>query len=94
MIPDLQIMCITKNDHYDPHERIIGIGGRKPNGQKWYLAIDEAIEAIEHGQVSFHTGERWSRAEVIVATHLFRKYLKTEADGIDPNNLLSLPPCL
>ena len=30
---------------------------------------------------------------VIVASHSGRKYLKTEADGYAPNNLLNLPEC-
>jgi hypothetical protein len=30
---------------------------------------------------------------VIVATHNGNKYIKTEADGIHPDNLLALPEC-
>jgi len=33
------------------------------------------------------------RVRVIVETHNRRKYLKTEADGYAPNNLLALPEC-
>jgi hypothetical protein len=32
-------------------------------------------------------------AEVIIATHLGHKYLKTTADGVHPDNLLALPEC-
>jgi hypothetical protein len=30
---------------------------------------------------------------VIVAVHNGHKYIKTKADGIQPDNLLSLPEC-
>ncbi|MFI5246011.1 MAG: DUF3892 domain-containing protein [Gemmatimonadales bacterium] len=30
---------------------------------------------------------------VIIATHNGNEYLKTEADGVHPNNLLALPEC-
>jgi hypothetical protein len=31
--------------------------------------------------------------KVIIATRLGREYLKTEADGEQPDNLLALPEC-
>jgi uncharacterized protein DUF3892 len=85
-----QITCINKRDgHYDPHERIQYIGQQG----NWKLSEDSAIQHIESGQDSFYTSVNNRHAEVIVATHSGRKYLKTDADGYAPNNLLALPEC-
>lgn len=90
----IQVKCITKRgDHYNPHERIQGIGGSNPNGKRWWLREDQAISGIEADKWSFYTCERGVHADVIIATHNRRKYLKTTADGYRPDNLLSLPEC-
>jgi hypothetical protein len=90
----VQVTCITKRgDHYDPHERIQGIGGTNPDGERWWLAEDRAIKGIEDSEWSFYTYVNGVRADVIVAVHNGRKYLKTTADGYRPDNLLSLPEC-
>ena len=85
----LQVTCIRKRgDHYDPHERIEGIGG-----SGWYKSESEAIGDIENGRNSFYVSVGGRTVRVIVATHNGRKYLKTEADGYRPDNLLALPEC-
>jgi hypothetical protein len=85
----LQVTCITKRgDHYDPHERIQGIGGAG-----WYKTEDQAIAEIEQGTNSFFVNVGGRAVRVVVAVHNGRKYLKTEADGYSPNNLLALPEC-
>lgn len=84
-----QVTCITKRgDHYDPHERIAGIGG-----DGWRKSEDEAIAEIEAGTNSFYVSVGGRSVRVIVARHNGRKYLKTEADGYSPDNLLALPEC-
>ena len=42
---DVQISCINKPNRYDPHARILGVGGTNPDGSKWYLDEDAAITA-------------------------------------------------
>jgi hypothetical protein len=59
----------------------------------WKLPEDEAIRAIENYTSSFYTLVNGREADIIVATHNGRKYLKTTADGYRPANLLSLPEC-
>jgi hypothetical protein len=93
MAQDLQITCIKKTNRYDPHERIHSIGGTNPDWTPWRLTVNEAILGIYSGKWEFHTGNEWSYAKVIVATHNGHMYLKTVADDIHPNNLLELPEC-
>ncbi len=85
---DRKITCINKTNRQDPHERISHVGG-----SGWRMTLDQAITAIEDGTDTFHTTVNGKRAEVIIAKHNGNKYLKTENDGEQPNNLLSLPEC-
>lgn len=90
-----QIRCIRKSDRYSAHERITHIGGVNADGGRWILTQADAVQAIEQGKWSFYV-ERPAghRVKVIVAVSANRhKYLKTESDGEQPNNLLSLPEC-
>jgi hypothetical protein len=94
MTERVQVQCVTKRDRHNPHERIEGIGGAH-NGKPWYLSEDEAIRAIESSSPrwQFFTFVNGREATVIVASHGGRKYLKTTADGYEPNNLLALTAC-
>ena len=93
MADNVEIKCIRKTNRTDPHERIHGVGGVNPNGARWYLTLDGAIAGIEAGKWKFWTAGGGKSVWVVIATHNGHKYLKTEADGIQPNNLLSLPEC-
>lgn len=94
MATKVQVLCINKTNRSDPHERISKIGGQNPDGSRWTLAESDAIKAIKERKYAFYV-ERptGTRVNVIVATHLGREYLKTENDGLKPDNLLSLPEC-
>ena len=83
-----QVTCITKREHHNPHERILGIGGTG-----WWRAEDDAIHDVERDSMSYYVSVGGRKVWVIVATHNGRKYLKTEADGYEPNNLLALRDC-
>lgn len=93
MADNVEVKCIKKTNRTDPHERIYGIGGVNPDGGRWYLPLDAAIAGIETGKWRFYTAAGGKSVWVVIATHNGHKYLKTEADGIHPNNLLSLPEC-
>jgi hypothetical protein len=85
-----QVTCINKRgSHLNPHERIQYIGYQG----KWKLSEDSAIRRIKAGGESFYTLVNGREADVIVATHKGREYLKTTADGYSPDNLLSLAEC-
>lgn len=92
MAERIEIQCINKRDRYNPHERITHVGGFH-GGQAWRLTEDDAIAGIENGKWAFYVTQRGYTVDVIVATHLGHKYLKTVADGQQPDNLLSLPEC-
>lgn len=90
-----QILCVNKSDRYNPHERITHIGGKNANGTRWRITQEEAITGIESGKWSFYVSRGGRTVDVIVAKSQYgHKYLKTVADGVQPDNLLSLPECL
>lgn len=89
-----QIKCINKSDRDNPHERITAIGGMNSDGSLWKLSQQEAVESILSGKYDFYVQVNGKPVDVIVATSRFgNKYIKTEADGEQPNNLLSLMEC-
>lgn len=90
-----EVKCINKTDRYNAYERIRAIGGINPDGSNWKLLQEDAIRHIEAGTYSFYVKVRGQVADVIVAMSRYgHKYLKTVADGEQPNNLLSLYECV
>ncbi|MCB1463845.1 MAG: DUF3892 domain-containing protein [Nitratireductor sp.] len=93
MAQTAQIKCINKRYRDNPYERITHVGGYVTS--QWKLTLDDAIGKIERGEWAFYV-ERPAGDTVWVEVAISRfgnKYLKTEADGDEPNNLLSLPEC-
>ncbi len=84
-----QVTCINKRgDHYDPHQRIAGIGG-----SDWRLEEAAAIDRVKADLNAFYVETPDGTAFLVLRTHQGRDYLTTEADGIVPDNLLALPEC-
>ena len=69
-------------------ERIQNVGG-----SGWKLTEDQAIANLRVGADSYFVSVGGRTTEVVLATHNGRTYLKTQADGYAPNNLLDLPEC-
>jgi Protein of unknown function (DUF3892) len=93
MAEPIRIECIKKLPREDPHKRIESVGGRNGDGTRWKMSEERAIQAIDNGTYSFYVSVDGQSVGVVVATHERHRYLKTKADGMRPNNLLSLPDC-
>jgi len=94
-MPDCQVTCITKIDPANRHEHIthIGNGGTSP---PWRWTRQQVIASIEANANTFfvidpRTGRRADIAVVREAGKV--PFLRTHADGIWTDNLLSLPQC-
>lgn len=95
MTPELRISCINKTDKMGAHERIRSIGGRDASGNPWKHLQEVAIRNIKTKVCNYYVEQpAGHRVKVIVAKSAAgNEYLKTEKDGEQPNNLLSLPEC-
>src|SRR5262249_35715901 len=89
-----EISCINKSDRPNPHERITHVGGRNPDGTRWKVTQQDAVQGIRNGRGIFLCRRGHSGVEVVVGVSRFTHfYLKTQADGEIPDTLLSLPEC-
>ncbi|CCV04321.1 conserved hypothetical protein [Mesorhizobium metallidurans STM 2683] len=90
MTGTFQVTC-HKPDNADKDRRMQGLGG--PSG--WYRDIDTLINNIENENEKYWTVAPTGESVWVVVRQRpnGRKYLKTEPDGVEPNNLLALPHC-
>ena len=89
-----EIKCINKSDRSNAHERITHVGGH--TDKPWKITQEQAIAYIEDREWKFWVKPPGFKDAVWVVVRESRyghKYLKTEADGENENNLLSLPEC-
>jgi hypothetical protein len=101
MAENVQVSCIRKRgDHFNPHERIEGLGGMHGGmhgGKRWYMEEAPIIAELETPAATrrwnFYTSVDGHSVWVVVAVHNNRKYLKTEPDKHPENNLLYLDDC-
>jgi hypothetical protein len=87
------ISCINKTNRNDPHDRIHSVGGVNNDKSRWKQSQQQTIQEIESGDWEFYVSGGGRTVKVIVAKHNGNKYIKTENDGIHPDNLLALPEC-
>ena len=94
MAQTIQITCINKSERDNPYERITHVGGGQTLVTSWRKTQPQAIAEIENGDSQFFVSVGGESVWVIVAVSQHgNKYLKTQNDGEQPNNLLSLPEC-
>ncbi len=90
----IRVDCVNKTERTNPHERISHIGGPNADNTRWKLTEEAAIAGMETGKWSFDVERPAGHTVALkVAERLGRKYLKTETDGEQPDNLLALPEC-
>ena len=91
---DCQIRCITKSQSQGGHEHITHVGNLVSANWKWTVA--QVVASIDAKSNTFYVldGRTGKRADVGVVrpTH-GNPYIRTYADGIWNDNLLSLPSC-
>lgn len=91
----IRIWFAVRASGEEPHQRIKEVGGINNNGTRWKFSQEAIIEDIETGQYKYYVSIDNRTVPVIVAkTPAGKKYLKTELDGEQPDNLLKLPACL
>ncbi|ESX49397.1 DUF3892 domain-containing protein [Mesorhizobium sp. C416B] len=90
MAGTFQVNC-HKPDNNDPDRRLQGLGGK--GDTQWYRTIDQLITLIEGGDKFWTVDTAGNSVWINVHTRNGRKYLKTDSDGVEPNNLLALPHC-
>jgi hypothetical protein len=88
-----QVQCVTRDMAEAAHRRITHIGGYLADGSRWREKSERAIRLIEFDMLEFFVAVGDHEVRVIIAEHDDTRYLKTETDGYEPDNLLSLPDC-
>jgi hypothetical protein len=90
---DVRVTCITKNHPQGGHEYISHIGSLDA---RWKWSKDQVIVSIDAKTNTFFVldGVTGKRADIgVVRPVAGYPYLRTYADGVWTDNLLSLPPC-
>ncbi|MER8755151.1 DUF3892 domain-containing protein [Mesorhizobium sp. M0976] len=88
MADTFQVTC-HKPDNADADRRLQGVGG--PSG--WYRTVDQMIILIDGKDRFWTVDQKGNSVWLMVSSRNGRRYIKTESDGLEPNNLLALPHC-
>ncbi len=87
-----RVTCTLK---HEKNERIVSLGCYSPANIYYTFTETEVIDRLENQTDSFYVERPTGHVvDLIVAEREGRKYVKTEADGEKPDNLLSLSNCL
>jgi hypothetical protein len=89
---DVRITCITKPQN-GKHEHITHVGNKDGN---WKWTVEAVIQSIEAKTNTFYVADprTGKRADVGVVRPInHAPYIRTYADGVWNDNLLSLPSC-
>lgn len=90
-----EIKCINKEHRNNPYERITHVWWVNSSWKNWKITQKAVIDYIDTWKYSFYVQISWRRINVIVSQSRFwHKYIKTENDWDEPNNLLSLMECV
>ncbi len=94
----VRIYCINKDNgnHYDPHEAITNLGWvNEANGETGKCTRLDMVKFIEvdNGQAYVKDASGKVAYLIVKLSPNGNKYVKTKADGVETNNLLSLLEC-
>lgn len=85
----IRVTCASRARSSDGRRRIVVVGGAG-----WRLPVEDLIRRIEAGAEYYVERPEGDDVSIIVAEGAaHHKYVRTEADGDEPNNLLALPEC-
>ena len=84
------VSSVSRAYSHDPFERIETIGGVNSDHTRWKLSQAAAIAAIEAGTDEFFVNAGGQPVRLTVLTHQGQKYLKTERENTQPDDLLSV----
>lgn len=88
-----RITCITKPERENHHEAITRVGGIRENQTKFNITREDCYDDIKAGQ-KFHVVVGRNDVKVVAyQKNGVGKYIRTEADATDKDNLLSLDEC-
>ena len=89
---DVRVGCINKVDRFSSHEHITHLGNALA---PWRWTREQVIASIEAGTNTFYVlSAGGKRADVgVVRVPGAAPYLRTHADGVWTDDLLSLPEC-
>ena len=88
------ICCVGKTAFMNHHQRLRLVGGVNPDGSRWKMTEADAIAGIEAGRWRFYIAYEGREWDIVVTLSKYgRKYIKTAADRLQPDSLLTLPEC-
>ena len=90
MYKKLHVTFVEQSDRYNPHERIIHIGGFSENIM-WEHTQAEVIDNIEKKKHTYFMIVNNEHADVMVSAFNGHKYIKTTYDTSYKPYLLTLP---
>ena len=88
----LRILCTRKISKGTFAGDISHIGGVNGGGEKWNIAVKEAIEGIQSGLYEFYMVDRFEEINVKISGNI-EKTLTATGNGYLHNLLLDLPDC-
>ena len=89
-----QVHCVVRDNSEHGNQRITHLGGRNPDGTRWYATTTEAISRIHSGEWTFFISVAGNETEVIVRQREDTWVLTTQRDAYEGNNLGNLPECI
>ncbi len=92
----VRITCINKDngDHYDPYLGITDFGWKEEStGKTGKCTRSQMVTYLEEGNTAYVADSRGNVVWLVVRLRQGVKYVKTESNGKETDNLLALSEC-